>query len=98
MSGYYVYIMASKRNGTLYTGMTGNLGQRMKQHKQSTASLFTKKYGIKKLVYYERHDDAQQALLREKQIKKWNRAWKLRLIEEVNPNWKDLSCDFHRQV
>jgi len=93
MNGYYVYIMASKKNGTLYTGMTGNLCQRAGAHKKKTASEFTKKYGAKKLVYYERHDNEQKAKTREKQIKRWKRKWKLRLIEEVNPSWKDLSGD-----
>jgi putative endonuclease len=93
MSGYYVYIMASKRNGTLYTGMTGKLAQRTSGHKQRRASAFTKKYAVKKLVYYEKHDDEQKARMREKQIKRWKRKWKLRLIEEVNPRWKDLADD-----
>jgi len=93
MSGYYVYIMASKRNGTLYIGMSGKLAQRVGAHKKRTASTFTKEYGVKKLVYYEKHDDEQKAKIREKQIKRWKREWKLRLIEEVNPSWKDLSED-----
>jgi putative endonuclease len=85
--------MASKRNGTLYTGMTGNLCQRVGAHKKQTASDFTKKYDVRKLVYYEKHDNEQKAKIREKQIKKWNRKWKMQLIEEFNPNWKDLSGD-----
>ena len=80
MSGCYVYIMASKRNSTLYTGMAGNLCQRVGAHKKKTASNFTKKYGVKKLVYYEKHDNEQKAKIRETQIKKWNRKWKLQLI------------------
>ncbi len=91
MNGYYVYIMASQKNGTLYTGMSGNLCQRDGAHKNKTASEFTKKYGVKKLVYYERQDNKKKAKTREQQIKGWKREWKLRLIEEVNPSWKDLS-------
>ena len=100
MSGYYVYIMASKKNGTLYIGITGNMRQRDGAHKKKTASEFTKKYGAKKLVYYERQDNKQKAKTREKQIKGWKREWKLRLIEEVNPSWKDLSEHllFHRNT
>ena len=93
MNGYYVYIMANKRNGTLYIGMSGNLAQRVGAHKKRTASTFTKEYGVKKLVYYEKHDDEQKAKIREQQIKRWKRKWRLRLIEEVNPSWKDLSED-----
>ena len=96
INGYYVYIMASKKNGTLYTGMTGNLCQRAGAHKKKTASEFTKKYGAKKLVYYERYDNEQKGKTRERQIKRWKREWKLRLIEEVNPSWKDLSGDFFK--
>jgi len=90
MSKYYVYIMASKRNGTLYIGQTNNLVERVCAHKKGTASVFTKKYNVKNIVYYEKHNDAEKALVREKQMKKWNREWKLRLVEEVNPSWKDL--------
>ena len=97
MSGYYVYIMANKRNGTLYIGMSGNLAQRAGAHKKGTASEFTKEYGVKKLVYYERHNDEQKAKIREKQMKRWKRKWKLRLIEGVNPNWKDLSEDLDKK-
>jgi putative endonuclease len=87
---FYVYILASKRNGTLYTGVTSDLIQRVWQHKHHMVEGFTKKYGVKKLVYYEVHDNAESAITREKQIKKWRRKWKLRLIEEKNPNWIDL--------
>ena len=93
INGYYVYIMASKKNGTVYTGMTGNLRQRAEAHKKKTASEFTKRYSARKLVYYERYDNEQKAKTRERQIKRWKREWKLRLIEEVNPGWKDLSGD-----
>lgn len=87
---FAVYILASKRNGTLYVGMTSNLPQRIWQHKNETADGFTKKYGVKQLVYYELHESAESAINREKQIKEWQRAWKLRLIEEGNPEWCDL--------
>lgn len=87
---FYVYILASKRNGTLYTGVTSNIGQRVWQHKHNMVEGFTKKYDVKTLVYYEVHDNVESAITREKQIKKWRRAWKLRLIEKKNPLWKDL--------
>ena len=86
-----VYILASKRNGTLYTGVTSDLSRRVWQHKNDQVEGFTKKYGVHTLVYYEWHDDMRSAIVREKQIKKWNRAWKLALIEGVNPEWRDLS-------
>jgi putative endonuclease len=86
---FCVYILASKRNGTLYVGVTSNLVQRIWQHKQGFIDGFTKEYGVKALVYFEVHDTAESAITREKQIKKWERAWKLRLIEESNPEWKD---------
>jgi putative endonuclease len=86
-----VYIMASKRNGTLYTGVTSDLGLRVSQHKTGLVEGFTRKYGVHMLVYYERHDEMRSAIIREKQIKKWNRAWKLKLIERENPEWRDLS-------
>jgi putative endonuclease len=91
---YYLYILASKRNGTLYIGMTSNLTNRVLQHKLGYFSGFTKKYKIHKLVFYEETNDVYAALLREKQIKKWKRAWKIRIIEENNPNWDDLSKDW----
>ena len=87
---FYVYILASKRNGTLYTGVTSDLIQRVWQHKHHMVEGFTKKYRVKKLVYYEVHDNAESAMTREKRIKKWRRKWKLRLIEEKNPQWTDL--------
>jgi putative endonuclease len=87
---FYVYILASRRNGTLYTGVTSNLVKRVWQHRNGEIEGFTKKYDVKRLVYYETHQTAEPAIKREKQIKKWNRQWKLRLIEEDNPDWKDL--------
>jgi len=87
---YYVYIMASKPNGTLYIGMTDDLIQRVIQHKQGLIPGFTKTYGVKMLVYYEQTELVLSAIAREKQLKKWKREWKIRLIESMNPEWKDL--------
>jgi putative endonuclease len=87
---FFVYILASKRNGTLYTGITSDLVKRVWQHKNNSVEGFTKKYNVKILVYYEICNDAESAITREKRIKKWGRAWKLKLIEEKNPHWKDL--------
>ena len=85
-----VYILASKRNGTLYIGVTSDLQKRSWEHKNDLLDGFTKKYGVHLLVYYEIHDDMVSAITREKQLKKWNRAWKLELIEQGNQNWRDL--------
>jgi len=90
MKYFYVYIMASKRNGTLYIGMTSNLPKRVTQHRQKVAEGFTNKYDVHKLVWYERHEEARSAIEKEKQLKRWKRIWKLRLIEETNPEWNDL--------
>jgi putative endonuclease len=90
MKQYYVYILASRRNGTLYIGVTSDLPKRVYEHKQELIDGFTKKYGVHALVYYEAHDNIEEAITREKQIKKWERAWKLKLIEEMNPEWDDL--------
>jgi putative endonuclease len=91
---YYVYILASQRNGTLYIGVTNNLVRRTWQHREDVVDGFTSKYGVNMLVWYEVHESIEAAITREKQIKKWNRAWKLRLIEESNPNWQDLYLTF----
>lgn len=88
-----VYILASKRNGTLYIGATGNLVKRIWEHKNDLAEGFTKKYQVHTLVYYEPHGDMTAAITREKQLKKWNRKWKLALIEKLNPQWRDLWQD-----
>lgn len=96
MHQYYVYILASKRNGTLYIGVTNDLVKRVWQHKNKLADGFTKKYKVDKLVYYEITPDIESAITREKQMKKWNRAWKIRLIQEKNPDWKDLYKDLTR--
>jgi putative endonuclease len=86
---YYVYILASDLGGTLYIGVTNDLVRRVHEHKTKAADGFTKKYGVDRLVYFEAFSDVKFAIQREKQLKKWNRAWKVRLIEEVNPNWDD---------
>jgi putative endonuclease len=85
-----VYILASDRNGTLYIGVTSNLIQRIWQHRNDVVEGFSKKYKAHKLVYFEQHATMANAILRERQIKKWNRAWKLELIEKTNPYWNDL--------
>lgn len=85
-----VYILASKRNGTLYTGVTSGLKQRVWQHKNDCVEGFTKKYKVHNLVWYEIHDTMMAAIEREKQIKNWKRAWKIKMIEEQNPAWNDL--------
>jgi len=90
MQQYYVYILASKKNGTMYVGVTRDLIKRIYEHKQNMMDGFTKKYNVHDLVYYEVHKEIEEAITREKQIKKWNRKWKLRLIEEKNPYWMDL--------
>lgn len=82
--------MASQKNGTLYIGVTSDLVKRVYEHKQNLANGFSKKYNVHNLVYYEVHAEIEKAITREKQIKKWNREWKLKLIEEKNPGWKDL--------
>jgi len=87
---YYVYILASKRNGTLYTGVTGDLSLRVHQHRTGTGSTFTRRYGVSMLVHAEPFEDVSFAIAREKAIKKWRRAWKLELIERDNPDWLDL--------
>ena len=86
----YVYILASRKNGTLYTGVTSDLIKRVYQHKNKIIPGFTSQYNVAILVYYEIHSDIMVAIAREKCIKKWNRAWKLRLLEKENPEWNDL--------
>ena len=88
---FYVYILASRQNGTLYVGMTSDLARRVEEHGSGAVPGFTSKYGVKTLVYYEVYDDAENAILREKRLKTWNRDWKLKLIEKGNPNWRDLT-------
>lgn len=87
---FFVYILASKKNGTLYIGVTSDLEGRVWDHKQKSYPGFTSKYGVDKLVWYEDYPTADEAINREKDLKKWRRAWKIRLIEEMNPDWRDL--------
>ncbi len=89
MAGY-VYIMASSKNGTLYIGVTGDLKKRIYQHKKNFLKGFTAKYNVHNLVYYEESSDIKEAILREKQMKKWKRYWKIKLINSFNPEWIDL--------
>ena len=86
----YLYILASKPHGTIYIGVTNDLVRRVYEHKNDLVSGFTKTYSVHDLVYYEVHSDMREAILREKRLKKWSRKWKIELIEETNPKWKDL--------
>jgi putative endonuclease len=88
---YYVYMLANRRNGTLYVGVTNNIARRIWEHKNKVAEGFTKKHDICLLVWFETFNDINEAIVREKQLKGWNRAWKIRLIEEHNSGWNDLS-------
>jgi putative endonuclease len=90
MGEYFVYILASKKNGTLYIGVTKNLLKRVDEHKNNLIPGFTSKYSVHNLVYYERYTDIYDAIAREKRMKKWKRTWKMELIEKSNPDWKDL--------
>ncbi|MBR3930597.1 MAG: GIY-YIG nuclease family protein [Alphaproteobacteria bacterium] len=92
---YYVYILASSRNGTLYIGFTSNLPQRIFEHKNHLLPGFTDRYNVDKLVYFERHDNANDAIRREKRLKDWKRNWKKDLIEKYNPLWRDLYEDLN---
>ena len=87
---FFVYILASKRNGTLYTGVTNDLRRRVAQHKAGSTGGFTRKYAVTRLVYFEIHASIERAIEREKRVKRWRRAWKLELIERENPEWRDL--------
>jgi len=93
---YYVYILASRRNGTLYVGVTNSLSRRVWEHKEGKGGAFTKKYGVDRLVYYERYDYVHTAIDREKRLKRWLRKWKLALIEERNPQWLDRYETLHQ--
>ena len=93
MKYFFVYILCNKRNGTLYTGVTSDLIKRVYEHKNNLIDGFTKKYNVHCMVWYEMHETAEAAINREKQIKKWNRKWKLELIEKDNPEWNDLYED-----
>ena len=94
MNNFFVYIMASKRNGTLYIGLTDDITRRVAEHKNKIFKGFTAKYNISMLVYFEEHETYEEAYTRERQMKKWKRIWKLNLIEKDNPDWKDLSLDW----
>lgn len=87
---YYVYILTNQIGGTLYVGITNDLRRRISEHREKIGGVFSRKYGTRRLVHFEHVFDVREAILREKQLKKWNRAWKVRLIEEQNPNWADL--------
>jgi putative endonuclease len=87
---FCVYILTNRPRGTLYTGVTSNLPQRVAQHREKLVAGFTGKYGLERLAWYELHENAESAIVREKQIKKWDRLWKIRLIEKMNPDWRDL--------
>ena len=91
MKNSYLYILASERNGTLYIGVTSNLEKRIYEHKQHINEGFAKKYNVASLVWYSCYEDITEAITREKQMKKWNRSWKIKAIEDMNPEWKDLS-------
>lgn len=93
---FYVYILASRRNGTLYTGVTGDLARRVYEHREALTPGFTTQHGVKLLVWYELFPTADEAITAEKRIKRWRRAWKLELIEKMNPTWQDLYLTFNQ--
>ena len=95
---YYVYILASQKNGTLYIGVTNDLERRVYEHKRNVNKGFTQRYGVHRLVHFEETDDISAAIQREKQLKKWNRAWKMKLIEDMNPGWVDLSREWYYDI
>jgi len=95
---YYVYILANKKNGTLYTGFTSDISRRMQEHKNKVYNGFTKKYEVDKLVYVETFLTSEEAMVRERRIKKWCRKWKVELIERNNPDWKDLTGKYTRSL
>ncbi|HET8611449.1 MAG TPA: GIY-YIG nuclease family protein [Sphingomonas sp.] len=96
MKGGFLYILANRKNGALYTGVTADIAARMMRHKAGEGSRFCCKYGIDKLVYIEPHATIENAIAREKAVKKWRRAWKLELIARANPDWRDLFFDLNR--
>jgi len=93
MDRYFVYILASQRNGTLYLGVTNDLVRRMGAHKAKLVPGFTRKYGVNQLVYFEEYSSILEARARERSLKRWHRAWKIELIEKMNPQWRDLTND-----
>ncbi len=92
---FFVYILASKRNGTLYVGVTNNLGRRSSEHKAKRVPGFTRKYQVDQLVYFEAFDSIHEARAREHSVKRWRRAWKIALIEKLNPHWRDLTDELN---
>jgi putative endonuclease len=96
MADYFVYILANKPRGTLYVGVTNNLVCRIHEHREGAVPDFTKQYGLKQLVYFEKYDAPSLAIQREKNIKHWSRAWKLDLVNSSNPQWRDLYADITR--
>jgi putative endonuclease len=96
VAAYYVYILASRRRGTLYIGVTNDLVRRAYEHRQGTADGFTRRYGVARLVYFEATDNVEAAIRREKRLKEWQRAWKIALIEDHNPEWVDLYPSLRR--
>ncbi len=96
MRGGWVYIVTNRANGTLYLGVTSDLSRRIWEHREARIEGFTSRYGLKRLVWYERHEDIREAIQREKTMKHWSRAWKARLILEINPNWRDLYEELNR--
>ena len=96
MKNGFVYILASKRNGTLYVGVTSDIVKRIWEHKNDLVEGFSRQHRVHSLVWFESHESIEAAIVREKQIKKWNRMWKLSLIEKLNPEWRDLYDDINR--
>ena len=94
MKHYYIYILTNQKNGTLYIGVTNDLRRRVEEHKLGMIKGFTQQYKLTRLIYYEVFDSIESAITREKYLKKWKRDWKLKLIEQVNPNWWDLAVNF----
>jgi putative endonuclease len=96
MADYFVYILTNKLRGTLYVGVTNDLVRRVHEHREGVVPGFTKRYGLKQLVYFERYDNPALAIQREKNIKHWSRAWKINLVNSANPQWRDLYNDIAR--
>lgn len=93
---FYVYLLASRKNGTFYTGVTNNLARRIHEHREKQADSFTRRYDVTRLVYYEVFETPEDAIRREKRLKRWPRAWKIRSVEAGNPEWRDLYKDLNR--
>lgn len=96
MRGGWVYIVTNRPNGTIYLGVTSDLSRRIWEHREGSIDGFTKRYALKRLIWYERHEDIRDAIQREKTMKHWSRAWKVRLILDMNPDWRDLYEDLNR--